>query len=147
MAMGTVHFRARRRAHHQPDRRPRTHPERRRAGHLAAGLAGVVRDREPSRGQGLNLDSAESVDPEYESSQSRRGNKKMNMRAGLIALAAITMTFSADAQQPGGPPRRGPGARGARPELFNSSVQPKSDRERAVVAILDDMDRNQRRGS
>ena len=31
--------------------------------------------------------------------------------------------------------------------MFSSPIVPKSDREKAVLAVLDDMDRNQRRGS
>lgn len=66
----------------------------------------------------------------------------------VLALAGVTLlAFSTFAQEPGGPPRRGPGARGGRSDLFTSSIQPKSDREKAVLAVLDEMDRNQRRGS
>ena len=55
-------------------------------------------------------------------------------------------------QEPGGPPRRrggppgghGPGDRSG---IFSSSPLPKSDREKSVLAVLEDMNRTQRRGS
>lgn len=67
----------------------------------------------------------------------------------LIILSAVVLagsTLLPTAQQPGGiPPRRGPGSGGE--ALFSSQTVPKNDREKAILAVLDDMDRNQRRGS
>ncbi len=62
-------------------------------------------------------------------------------------LCLAILALPATAQEPGGPPRRGPGPRGMRSEAFSSPLLPKSDREKAVLAVLDEMDRTQRRGS
>jgi caffeoyl-CoA O-methyltransferase len=64
----------------------------------------------------------------------------------MVALGVSTWSWVAAAQGPGGPPRR-PGDRGGAPGMFSSSLLPKSDREKSVLAVLEDMDRNQRRGS
>lgn len=82
----------------------------------------------------------------------RRG---ANYRRGFVclcsALCLAALAFPATAQEPGGPggppSRRGPGPRGIRSDGFSSPLLPKSDREKAVLAVLEDMDRNQRRGS
>ncbi len=63
-----------------------------------------------------------------------------------VLLAALAL-LPVEAQEPGGSPRRGPGPRGSRSESFSSSFLPKSEREKAVFAVLEDMDRTQRRGS
>jgi len=72
---------------------------------------------------------------------------KLALRTPNCALLIAALAFSAIAQQPGGEPRSGAGARAGRSDLFTSTVQPISDREKAVLAVLDNMDRNQRRGS
>jgi caffeoyl-CoA O-methyltransferase len=74
----------------------------------------------------------------------------MNTRIIPFILAGAAMTSIVFAQGP--PPRPGDGragyARGGEGgEMFSSPVVPKSDREKAVVAVLEEMDRNQRRGS
>lgn len=71
----------------------------------------------------------------------------MTKRLAVIPLALAIVALTTFAQQPGGPPRRGPGPRGSRPDLFSSPVLPKSEREKAVLAVLEDMQQNQRRGS
>lgn len=68
----------------------------------------------------------------------------MKTRLFVLATLALSLTFTF-AQ-----PRSGPG--GPRPDqggdtLFSSPVQPKTDREKALLAILEDMDRTQRSGS
>lgn len=69
-----------------------------------------------------------------------------------FALLSTTLTFflvfsaSLEAQPgPGRPPRGGPGAGGE--TLFPSQTVPKTERERKILAVLDDMDQTQRRGS
>ncbi|HPC61133.1 MAG TPA: O-methyltransferase [Verrucomicrobiota bacterium] len=66
-----------------------------------------------------------------------------------MALSVIVIPLAATAQEPGGPPRRGgppPPARGSL-DMFASPLLAHSPREKEVLAVLDDMDRNQRRGS
>ena len=70
----------------------------------------------------------------------------------IIALVATTLTLlsavatSVEAQPgPGRRPEGGP--RGGGEVLFPSQTVPKSEREKKILAVLDDMDRNQRRGS
>jgi len=61
----------------------------------------------------------------------------------MLAAAAMTSTIFAQ----GRPPRWG-GPRGAGDtSMFSTPIVPNSDREKAVLAVLDDMDQNQRRGS
>lgn len=66
----------------------------------------------------------------------------------LFGLAATAWT----AEDPGGPPR-GPGGPGGRRGAdqgalgFSAKTVPKNDREKQVLAVLEDMDRTQRRGS
>ena len=62
-----------------------------------------------------------------------------------LMLAAAALTSTAFAQ--GRPPRPGGPRGGGDTSMFSSPIVPKSDREKAVLAVLDDMDRNQRRGS
>ncbi len=77
------------------------------------------------------------------------------MRTKLVTIIlAVVVTMSgwvASGQESGGPPRRrggpGGGGPGGGAGLFSSSLLPKSDREKSVLAVLEDMDRNQRRGS
>lgn len=75
------------------------------------------------------------------------------MRSSIMGLVLVTVlaSFTVAAQEPGGPPppgRGGPPGGGPRDaRLFRSEVLPKNDREKAVLAVLNDMDRNQRRGS
>ena len=70
-----------------------------------------------------------------------------------IALFATALTLLSimpppvEAQPgPGRRPRGGPGA-GSNEALFPSQTVPKNEREKKILAVLDDMDRNQRRGS
>ena len=64
------------------------------------------------------------------------------MSPKIIPLLLACATFAPTATAQDGPPGRGE-PRG----LFSSPIVPKSDREKAILAVLDDMDRNQRRGS
>ncbi len=66
----------------------------------------------------------------------------------ILALCISALGLVASAQPPDGPPPRRPGGPpGSGSRLFTSSLLPKSDREKAVLAVLDDIDRTQRRGS
>jgi predicted O-methyltransferase YrrM len=69
----------------------------------------------------------------------------MNSKIISLLLASIVVVSAAYSQdqpaRPGGPRGGDPGG------LFSSPIMPKNDREKAVLAVLDDMDRNQRRGS
>jgi caffeoyl-CoA O-methyltransferase len=70
----------------------------------------------------------------------------------ILMTGVLALGLAATAQDPGGrPPRRPGGPPGGGPgggaRMFSSSLLPKSDREKAVLAVLEDMDRNQRRGS
>ena len=69
----------------------------------------------------------------------------------ILAVVCGDERWVASAQEPGGPPRRPGGPPGGGPGggsgMFSSSLLPKSDREKSVLAVLEDMDRNQRRGS
>lgn len=73
----------------------------------------------------------------------------MNLSLASYVLAFVTLGSFVVAQEPAprsgglrGSPRGGyPGG------MFSSPILPKSDREKAVLAVLEDMDRNQRRGS
>jgi len=81
----------------------------------------------------------------------------MKMQTKLVSMilaAVVTMSgWVASGQESEGPPRRrggppggrGPGGGGS--GMFSSSLLPKSDREKSVLAVLEEMDRNQRRGS
>ena len=72
----------------------------------------------------------------------------MNQRRFVIVSAIVLAgsTLLTTAQQPGDiPSRRGPGGGGE--ALFSSRTVPKNDREKAILAVLEDVDRNQRRGS
>jgi len=60
----------------------------------------------------------------------------------FVCAAMATAVFAQDR-----PPRPGGSRGGDQSGLFSSPMVPKSDREKAVLAVLDDMDRNQRRGS
>jgi predicted O-methyltransferase YrrM len=74
-------------------------------------------------------------------------NHTMLLTLTLTVLAALTSTLRAQPggdPPPGGRPRGGPGAGEA---LFPSETVPKTDREREVLAVLEDMDQSQRRGS
>lgn len=71
----------------------------------------------------------------------------MKRRMAVIFLTLAILSSTTFAQQPGGPPRRGPGPRGPRPDIFSSPIHPKTEREKAVLAVLSDMEQNQRRGS
>jgi len=64
----------------------------------------------------------------------------------ILALGVLMPGWAASGQEPAGPPRRrgGPGGGSG---MFSSSLLPKSDREKSVLAVLEDMGRNQRRGS
>src|SRR5512137_391055 len=70
----------------------------------------------------------------------------------ILAVGITVLGLVATAQEPpggpprrpGSPPRRGPDG-GSR--MFSSSLLPKSDREKSVLAVLDDLGRNQRRDS
>jgi len=63
-----------------------------------------------------------------------------------LALAAVALTpSSSPAQGPASPVRGAPRSGGA--GLFSATTLPKDDRERNILAVLDDMDQNQRRGS
>jgi len=77
------------------------------------------------------------------------------MRRVTIGLsAALLVSMAADlslAQPPGG---RRPGGRGGRPgpgganqALFENPVTPKDESEKRILDVLDEMDRNQRRGN
>ena len=78
--------------------------------------------------------------------------KKTNciiLAVGIVLGSAVVI---GSGQEAGGPPRRGGGGRGpgsgdGRASLFASTAQGKSEREKQVLAVLDDMDRNQRPGS
>ena len=74
----------------------------------------------------------------------------------ILAMAVAMSGWVASSQEPEGPPRRRggpPGGRGPgggpgdRSGMFSSSLLPKSDREKSVLAVLEDMNRTQRRGS
>jgi caffeoyl-CoA O-methyltransferase len=81
----------------------------------------------------------------------------MKMQTKLVTMilaAVVTMSgWVASGQESEGPPRRrggppggrGPGGGGS--GMFSSSLLPKSDREKSVLAVLEDMGRTQRRGS
>jgi len=74
------------------------------------------------------------------------------MSPKIIPLLLACATFAPTATAQDRPPRpgepRGGGPRGGdQSGLFSSPIVPKSDREKAILAVLDDMDRNQRRGS
>ncbi len=69
----------------------------------------------------------------------------------FLAMDVLVLGLTASAQEPGGPPpprpggpRGGPGGGG---RMFSTSLLPKSDREKRILAVLEDMERNQRRGS
>jgi len=62
----------------------------------------------------------------------------------LIFAMLTTLCWTAGAQPAGGP--RGRGGSGVEP-LFPSKTVPRTDREKAILAVLEDMDRNQRSGS
>jgi len=64
---------------------------------------------------------------------------------GLIAACGIALvTYAVVEAQPGGPPRRGPRPGGG--AVFESKSLPKDDAEKKILDVLDDMDKNQRRG-
>ncbi len=76
--------------------------------------------------------------------------------ACLVGLSAVALAGAAERPQ-AGPPRRGPGpggpGRGMRPgrgappaALVENPTMAKTDVEKKVLAVLDDMDKNQRRG-
>ncbi len=66
------------------------------------------------------------------------------MMLALSVLASGWMVSAQDSERrprrPGGPPDGGS-------RLFSSNLRPKSDREKRVLGVLEEMDRNQRRGS
>jgi predicted O-methyltransferase YrrM len=66
-----------------------------------------------------------------------------------LILLALVIPQVVQAQPAGGPGRRGPGAGGpgGGEALFPSRNEAKTDREKAVVAVLEEMDQKQRRGS
>jgi predicted O-methyltransferase YrrM len=73
----------------------------------------------------------------------------MQMKRALFVLATLAASLVINAQPgpPGGsPPRRGPAVGGGE-SLFSSQTVPKNDREKKVLAVLDEMDASQRRGS
>lgn len=71
-----------------------------------------------------------------------------NCYASITTVLTIGLSASfLMAQDPGAPPRRGNPPAGREAIDFRSLPQPKNDREKAVLAVLDDMNRNQRRGS
>jgi caffeoyl-CoA O-methyltransferase len=66
----------------------------------------------------------------------------------LIGICTMTLAMAAVQAQPGPPaggprPRGGPGGE----TLFNSNAVARNEREKKVLAVLEDMDRSQRRGS
>ena len=70
----------------------------------------------------------------------------MNSKIIPVLLVCLSTAATACAQDP--PPRPvDPRGGGEQSGLFSSPIVPKTDREKDVLAVLDDMDRNQRRGS
>jgi len=73
----------------------------------------------------------------------------MRTIACFLATLTILSTLPTPTQAQPGPgrrPRGGPG--GGNPEaLFPSQTVPRNERERKILAVLDDVDQNQRRGS
>ena len=70
----------------------------------------------------------------------------------ILVVGVTILSWAATAQEPGGrPPRRPGGSPGWVPgggsRMFSSTPLPKSEREKSMLAVLEDMDRNQRRGS
>lgn len=78
-------------------------------------------------------------------------NVKTKLVTMMLTLSVLVPGWMVSAQGPGGPPRRPGGPPGGGPgsgsRMFSSSLLPKSDREKSVLAVLDEMERNQRRGS
>jgi len=77
-----------------------------------------------------------------------KGPATMKPRTLLIlsVLAITACNPSGMAQQPGRTEARPGPVRGG-VQLFPSETVPKNDREKAILAVLEEMDRNQRRGS
>lgn len=65
----------------------------------------------------------------------------------LVALLTLALAATLAAQPSGDRPRKGPG--GARGSTFTipAKTLPQNEREKAILAVLEDMDRTQRRGS
>jgi caffeoyl-CoA O-methyltransferase len=78
-------------------------------------------------------------------------NVKTRLVMMMLALSVPVSGWMVSAQEPGGRPRRPGGPPGGGPGggsgMFSSSLLPKSDREKSVLAVLEEMERNQRRGN
>lgn len=69
------------------------------------------------------------------------------MKTRLFVLATLALSLTFTFAQPRGPGPGGPRSGQGGDTLFSSPVQPKTDREKALLAVLEDMDRTQRSGS
>lgn len=71
--------------------------------------------------------------------------KSLRTFATVLALALATNLAAQPANRP--PGKKGGAPNGTRAFTIGAKTLPKNDREKAVLAVLEDMDRSQRRGS